>query len=323
MKYLVTGAAGFLGSNLVPRLLAEGHRVDGFDNLSSGCLENLRSFVNHENFDFTVGDVTTMEPSYWYRGYNRIINLAALASPPFYQKKPLETTLSCVLGTYKLCQIAGLNNARFLQASTSEVYGDPTVHPQKEEYFGNVNSYGPRSCYDEGKRCAESIIYDFQHQYKLDSRIIRIFNTYGPGMAPDDGRVVSNFIVQALRGEAITIYGTGSQSRSFCYVDDLINGMLLALEGAYSKPINVGNPKEFTIKELAYHIGNTIGWTKNKQSSVNIVFKDLPIDDPMQRSPDISKMKEFYGWEPKIQLEEGLTKTIKYFAEKIGVKLHD
>lgn len=307
MKYLIAGGAGFIGSNLVPKLLALGHHVTVVDNACTGSWNNLNSVSGHPSLVCRHRDVCTYTDS---DVYHRIINLACPASPVAYQARPIETTLTSVLGTLNLLNIAKASKARFLQASTSEVYGDPTVHPQTEEYWGNVNSYGPRSCYDEGKRCAEALIYDYHNLHKVDTRIIRIFNTYGPKMDANDGRVVSNFINQALSNQDITIYGDGTQSRSFCYIDDLINGLLLVLEGNYDKPINVGNPGEYNMIELVEAVLEQIPESKSK-----VVFKPLPKDDPTQRCPDISKMKSMYNWTPTVSLIEGLSHTIKHFKK--------
>jgi UDP-glucuronate decarboxylase len=318
-KYLIAGGAGFIGTNMVKRLLGEGHYVTVIDDLSTGSEKNLEPFIAEPYFDFVKADVCDYNDS---ENYDRVINLACPASPVHYQTDPIHTMLSNVQGTYNLLGFAYLKKARFLQASTSEVYGDPSVHPQPEEYWGNVNCYGPRSCYDEGKRAAESLVFDFQRVVNMDARIVRIFNTYGPNMAVNDGRVVSNFIVQALKGEKLTIYGDGSQSRSFCHVDDTVEAILRVLEGDYSKPLNVGNPGEFTMLELAKAVLKATGKKGKKLFNgdlleANIAFYTLPQDDPRQRRPDISKIKNLYGWEPKITLSEGLKSTVEYFKDAL------
>jgi UDP-glucuronate decarboxylase len=313
MRYLIAGGAGFIGSNLVKRLLDAGEDVVVLDDHSTSKPENLRPVISHSKLIFKKIDITNpslMEGISSY-GFDYVINLACPASPIHYQRIPIKTMDTCYIGTKNLLEIAKKAKATFLQASTSEVYGDPAVHPQVEEYWGNVNTYGPRACYDEGKRAAEALICEYQ-RLGVKTRVIRIFNTYGPNMAVDDGRVVSNFICQALQNKDITIYGTGSQSRSFQYVDDLIDGLLLVLKGDYDKPINIGNPHEFCMMYLATEIIQLIPNTTS-----NIVFQSLPQDDPKQRCPDISKMKDLYGWEPKIQLKEGLLRTIEYFRTQL------
>jgi len=310
MKYLIAGCAGFLGSNLSDRLVKASryNHVTVVDDLSTGNLVNIYHLMGLKNFKFIHNDIT--QRNNWFEEkFDVIFNLACPASPIHYQETPIRTTITSVLGTYNLLELANLNKARFLQASTSEVYGNPEIHPQPESYWGNVNSFGPRSCYDEGKRCAESLCYDFQ-KLGVDLRIVRIFNTYGPNMAVNDGRVVSNFIVQALKGDSITIYGTGEQTRSFCYVDDLLDGFLAVLGSDIKTPINLGNPVEFTMWKLAQLV---ITITNSKS---RIVFKDLPKDDPERRRPDI-KLAKSLGWCPSIQLEEGLKKTIEYFKKVI------
>ena len=305
MRVLVTGGAGFLGSHLCERLLNQGHDVVCADNFYTGSKNNISHLMDNRNFELVRHDVTFP----LYVEVDRIFNLACPASPVHYQKDPVQTTKTSVHGAINMLGLAKRTNARILQASTSEVYGDPEIHPQTEDYWGRVNPIGIRSCYDEGKRCAETLFFDYYRQYHLDIRVIRIFNTYGPRMHPNDGRVVSNFIVQALRGDDITIYGTGEQSRSFCYVDDLIRGITsyMDLNGDYPGPINLGNPNEFTMKELAEKV---LALTN---SNSQIIFKPLPQDDPRQRQPEISKAKQLLGWEPQVQLEEGLKKTIEYF----------
>lgn len=313
MRFLVAGGAGFLGSHLVDRLIdsSENNEVYVVDNLSTGSLDNLKHLEHHDRFLFLNGDIRfdrTMERLY-NCGFDVIYNMACPASPVHYQKTPIITTLTCVLGTYNLLSLAFEEKARILQASTSEVYGDPSVHPQTEDYWGNVNSFGPRSCYDEGKRAAESLVYDFRN-LGTDTRIVRIFNTYGPRMAVDDGRVVSNFICQGLRGENITIFGDGKQTRSFCFVDDMIEGLLTVMRSDCKEPVNLGNPTEFNMLQLAEQ---SLTLTK---SSSTIVFNELPKDDPRQRKPNIDRAKSL-GWEPTIPLEEGLARTVKYFRQKL------
>jgi UDP-glucuronate decarboxylase len=312
-RILVTGGAGFLGSHLIDRLLARGDEVLCVDNLFTGTKRNIEHLLTHPHFEFIRHDVTFP----LYVEVDQIYNLACPASPIHYQHDPVQTTKTSVIGAINLLGLAKRLRARIFQASTSEVYGDPSVHPQREEYWGNVNTIGPRSCYDEGKRCAETLFFDYHRQHQLDIRVARIFNTYGPRMHPNDGRVVSNFIVQALNGTDITLYGDGQQTRSFCYVDDLIEGFLrfMALEGpapgqpGFPGPINIGNPNEFTIRQLAEKVIELTG------SRSKIVFRPLPADDPMQRQPDITRAREQLAWEPHIQLEEGLKSTIAYFDE--------
>ena len=304
---LVTGGGGFLGSHLCEKLLAKGYDVICVDNFFTGNKNNIRHLLNNPSFELIRHDIT------WplYIEADMIYNLACPASPIHYQYDPVQTTKTSVLGAINMLGLAKRLKIPILQASTSEIYGDPKVHPQTEEYWGNVNTIGPRSCYDEGKRCAETLFYDYRHQLGADTKIVRIFNTYGPRMCPFDGRVVSNFIVQALKNNDITIYGDGSQSRSFCYVDDLIKGMIKMMEtpGDIFGPVNLGNPVEFTIKELAEL---TVKMTGSKSK---VIYCDLPQDDPVRRKPDISKAKKILGWEPGIELAEGLQKTIKYFSE--------
>ena len=305
MRVLVTGGAGFLGSHICETLLNQGHDVVALDNFYTGSKKNVEHLLDHNSFELIRHDVTFP----LYVEVDRIFNFACPASPIHYQKDPVQTTKTSVHGAINMLGLAKRTKARIMQASTSEVYGDPEIHPQTEDYWGRVNPIGMRSCYDEGKRCAETLFFDYHRQYQLDIRVIRIFNTYGPRMHPQDGRVVSNFIVQALKGDDITIYGTGEQSRSFCYVDDLVQGITLYmdLEGNLPGPINLGNPFEFTMNEL---VEKVIDLTN---SNSKIIFKPLPEDDPKQRQPEISKAKELLGWQPKIQLEEGLVKTIAYF----------
>lgn len=304
-QILVTGGAGFIGSHLCERLLKDGNNVICMDNYFTGCKQNIVHLLNNPYFELVRHDVTFP----YYVEVDEIYNLACPASPIHYQFDPVSTIKTSVIGAINMLGLAKRTKARILQASTSEVYGDPAVHPQEESYWGNVNPIGLRSCYDEGKRCAETLFMDYHRQNKLDVKIIRIFNTYGPHMRPDDGRVVSNFIMQALKGEDITIYGDGMQTRSFQYVDDLVEGMvrMMATEN-FTGPVNLGNPGEFTMIELAEII------LKMTNSKSKIVFKPLPSDDPKQRKPDISLAKEkLNGWEPTIRLEEGLVETIKYF----------
>ena len=304
-RILVTGGAGFLGSHLCERLLNNGHEVLCVDNFFSSTRRNVVHLLDNPNMELIRHDVTFP----LYVEVDEIFNLACPASPIHYQFDPVQTTKTSVIGAINMLGLAKRVKAKILQTSTSEVYGDPTVHPQTEEYWGNVNPIGRRSCYDEGKRCAETLFFDYRRQHHLAIKIVRIFNTYGPRMHPDDGRVVSNFIVQALRGQEITIYGKGTQTRSFCYVDDLIEAIVRMMEtpSDVTGPINIGNPREFTILELAELIVEMTG-TKSK-----IRFEPLPSDDPRQRQPDISKAKSILKWEPKTQLREGLVKTIAYF----------
>lgn len=307
-RILVTGGAGFIGSNLCNRLIDEGHDVICLDNFFTGSKDNVRHLLGHDHFELVRHDV--IDP--YTAEVDQIYNLACPASPIHYQYNPIKTIKTSVMGAVNMLGLAKYTNAKILQASTSEVYGDPFVHPQVESYWGNVNPIGIRSCYDEGKRCAETLFMDYHRQNDVRIKIIRIFNTYGPNMHPNDGRVVSNFIMQALRGEDITIYGTGEQTRSFQYVDDLIEAMTRMMNTGddFIGPVNLGNPGEFTMLELANKV---IELTESKS---NIVFRPLPGDDPKQRRPDISLAKEkLNGWEPKIQLEEGLLKTIEYFKK--------
>jgi len=310
MKYLITGAAGFLGTNLALRLLADGHEVIGLDNCHSGSKSNIALLEKNSGFTFVEHDV--VKP--YDIPCDVVCNLACPASPPHYQRDPVYTLRISVLGTLHALENAERYKATLLQASTSEIYGDPLVHPQSENYVGNVNPIGPRACYDEGKRAAETLCADFQRLGRVDARIVRIFNTYGPYMREDDGRVVTNFILQALRKEPLTVYGTGQQTRSFCYVDDLIEGFIRVLGLTTSPgPINLGNPNEFTLLELAEKIQTVVG------SKLPLMFKSLPIDDPKQRCPDISKAKKYLnGWEPKVQLREGLEKSVAYFRQPAG-----
>jgi UDP-glucuronate decarboxylase len=313
-RILVTGGAGFLGSHLIDRLLARGDEVICADNLFTGSKRNIEHVLDNTRFEFIRHDVTFP----LYLEVDQIYNLACPASPIHYQHDPVQTTKTSVHGAINMLGLAKRLNARIFQASTSEVYGDPTVHPQTEDYWGNVNPIGIRSCYDEGKRCAETLFFDYNRQHKLDVRVARIFNTYGPRMNPNDGRVVSNFIVQALKGEDITIYGEGQQTRSFCYVDDLIEGFIRFMDlprasdggPGYPGPINLGNPNEFTIRQLAEKIIELTG------SQSKLVFMPLPSDDPLQRQPNIGRACEYLNdWQPQVQLVLGLQKTIAYFDQ--------
>ena len=310
MRILVTGGAGFIGSHLCERLLNEGNEVIALDNFFTGRRENIIHLLDNHRFELIRHDVT--EPI--LLEVEQIYNLACPASPVHYQYNPVKTVKTSVLGAINMLGLAKRVKARIFQASTSEVYGDPLVHPQTEDYFGNVNPIGLRSCYDEGKRVAETLFMDYHRQNGVDTRIVRIFNTYGPKMLENDGRVVSNFIVQALRGEDLTIYGTGEQTRSFCYVDDLVEGFirLMNTEAAdIHLPVNIGNPGEFTMNELAQEVAKIVGKT------INITHLPLPQDDPKQRQPNIERAKNLLGWSPTIPLAEGLRKTVHYFAEKI------
>jgi UDP-glucuronate decarboxylase len=313
----VTGGAGFLGSHLIDRLISRGDEVICVDNFFTGTKQNISHHLGNPNFELIRHDVTFP----LYVEVDQIYNLACPASPIHYQHDPVQTTKTSVHGAINMLGLAKRVKARIFQASTSEVYGDPAVHPQAEEYWGNVNPIGIRSCYDEGKRCAETLFFDYHRQHRLDIRVARIFNTYGPRMHPNDGRVVSNFIVQALKGDDITIYGEGQQTRSFCYVDDLIEGFIRfmdlprAVDGGpgFPGPINLGNPKEFTIRRLAEMIIEQTG------SASKIVFRSLPVDDPMQRRPNIDRACQLLdNWQPKIQIQEGLEKTIAYFDELLS-----
>jgi UDP-glucuronate decarboxylase len=308
-KILVAGGAGFLGSHLCERLLSEGHEVLCVDNLSTGSKANLESFSSQPGFEFLQHDICfPLDVE-----VNAIYNLACPASPPHYQADPIQTLKTNVLGALHLLDLARRKKAKIFQASTSEVYGDPHVHPQTEDYWGHVNPIGVRSCYDEGKRCAETLFFDTHRAHKLPIKVARIFNTYGPRMHPGDGRVVSNFIVQALQEKPLTLYGTGTQTRSFCFVSDLIEGFvrLMDSEESITGPINLGNPVEFTVLELAQEVLRQTG------SSSKLVFLPLPSDDPKQRRPDISRAKKQLGWEPKIPLKEGLAHTILYFQQRL------
>jgi len=309
-KILVTGGAGFLGSHLCDLLIEKRHDVLCVDNFFTGSKGNVAHLLGNPLFELLRHDVTFP----LYVEVDQIFNLACPASPIHYQFDPVQTTKTSVHGAINMLGLAKRTRARILQASTSEVYGDPEVHPQPEAYWGRVNPIGVRSCYDEGKRCAETLFFDYYRQHNLDIKVLRIFNTYGPRMHPNDGRVVSNFIVQALKGNAITIYGDGQQSRSFCYVDDLLDGMMRFMESpqGVTGPINMGNPKEFTMLELAETV------IRLTQSSSKLVFEPLPQDDPRQRQPDISLARSQLGWEPKVSLEDGLRETIAYFKRALA-----
>jgi len=310
-RVLVTGGAGFLGSHLCARLVKDGCDVLCVDNFFTGTKQNIADLIGHPNFELVRHDVTFP----LYVEVDQIYNLACPASPIHYQFDPVQTTKTSVHGAINMLGLAKRLRARIFQASTSEVYGDPEQHPQREEYWGRVNPIGPRSCYDEGKRCAETLFFDYRRQHDLDIKVVRIFNTYGPKMHPNDGRVVSNFIVQALRGEAITIYGDGSQTRSFCYVDDMVDAfvkMMGSPEG-FCGPVNLGNPAEFTIRELAEKV-----LTLSKSKS-QLVVKPLPADDPRQRQPDIALARKSLQWEPKVALDDGLKETIGYFRKLLSV----
>jgi UDP-glucuronate decarboxylase len=307
-RILVTGGAGFLGSHLCEKLLNEGHEVLCVDNFFTGRRQNIHKLLENKSFELLRHDITFP----LYVEVDEIYNLACPASPIHYQFDPVQTTKTSVIGAINMLGLAKRLKIKILQASTSEVYGDPSIHPQTEDYWGNVNPIGPRACYDEGKRCAETLFFDYYRQHRLNIKVIRIFNTYGPKMQANDGRVVSNFILQALEGKPITIYGNGQQTRSFCYVDDLINGMyaLMQKPAGFTGPVNVGNPVEFTMLELARHIIRLTG------SNSELVFKPLPQDDPKQRQPDITQARAELGWEPTMALEDGLKKTIEYFRKE-------
>ncbi len=310
MKILVTGGAGFLGSHLCERLVAQGHEVLCVDNFFTGSKKNVAHLMSHYNFELMRHDVTFP----LYVEVDQIYNLACPASPIHYQYDPVQTTKTSVHGAINMLGLAKRVKARILQASTSEVYGDPEVHPQTENYWGRVNPIGIRSCYDEGKRCAETLFFDYWRQHQLEIKVVRIFNTYGPRMHPNDGRVVSNFIVQALRGDPLSIYGDGSQTRSFCYVDDLIDAMILMMfsEKGFTGPVNIGNPIEFTMLQLAELV------IKLTDSKSKLQFKSLPQDDPKQRKPNIELAQaNLGGWEPKVSLEDGLKETINYFKSQL------
>ena len=309
-RILVTGGAGFLGSHLCDRLLAQGHEVLCVDNYFSGTRRNVEHLLTNARFELLRHDVNFP----LFVEVDEIYNLACPASPIHYQFDPVQTTKTSVIGAINMLGLAKRTRSKILQASTSEVYGDPIIHPQVEEYWGNVNPIGPRACYDEGKRCAETLFFDYRRQHNLNTKVVRIFNTYGPRMHPEDGRVVSNFIVQAIRGEDITLYGDGLQTRSFCYVDDLIDGLLkmMSTDDKEAGPINIGNPEEFTIKELAELIIEMTG------STSKVIYRKLPADDPKQRKPDITKAIQKLGWKPRTPLRNGLDRTIAYFDDLLS-----
>ena len=309
-RILVTGGAGFLGSHLCDRLIKDGQDVLCLDNFFTGSKKNIAHLMTNDSFELMRHDVTFP----LYVETDQIYNLACPASPVHYQFDPVQTTKTSIHGAINMLGLAKRTRARIFQASTSEVYGDPEVHPQREEYWGRVNPIGPRSCYDEGKRCAETLFFDYHRQHDIDIKVVRIFNTYGPRMHPNDGRVVSNFIVQAIKGEDITIYGDGSQTRSFCYVDDLIEAFvrMMNTEKGFTGPVNIGNPGEYSMLELAEKVLKLTGG-KSK-----LIYQPLPVDDPKQRQPDISLAKNKLGWEPKVQLEDGLKETISYFRKVLA-----
>lgn len=311
-RVLVTGGAGFLGSHLCERLLGMGHEVLCVDNLFTSRKDNIKGLMDNKNFEFMRHDITFP----LYVEVDEIYNLACPASPVHYQFDPVQTTKTSVMGAINMLGLAKRLKIRIFQASTSEVYGDPEIHPQPETYKGAVNTIGPRACYDEGKRCAETLFFDYKRQHNLDIKVVRIFNTYGPRMHPKDGRVVSNFIIQALQNRNITIFGDGSQTRSFCYVDDLINGFIKMMDtpAGFTGPVNLGNPGEFTILELAKLVIEKTG------SRSELVFEALPQDDPMQRQPDITLAKRELNWEPSVRLEDGIVKTIEYFDKLLVSK---
>ena len=303
---LITGGAGFIGSHLCERLLNENHKVICLDNLFTGSLNNIEVLRNNFNFEFVNHDITK---PYFRENIDEIYNLACPASPIHYQSNPIKTVKTCTIGVINMLGLAKNNNAKILQASTSEIYGDPEIHPQKEDYNGNVNTLGYRSCYDEGKRCAETLFMDYKREHSMNIKIVRIFNTYGPNMTKNDGRVVSNFILQAIQNDNITIFGDGSQTRSFQFIDDLVEGLIKMMNSDIVGPINLGNPIELKMTDLAHKI------IKLTKSSSDIIFKELPKDDPKRRRPDISLAKSSLGWSPVIDLETGLKKTIKYFKQ--------
>ncbi len=313
LNILVAGGAGFVGSHLCDALLAQGHRVVCIDSFLTGSRQNLRPLRNHPGFTLIEQDIC--DPVQIDLPLDRVYNLACAASPPRYQADPVHTMMTCISGTGNLMRLAAQHGARFLQASTSEVYGDPERHPQSEDYWGNVNCTGPRACYDEGKRAAETLCFDWLRAGKGDVRVARIFNTYGPRMQPDDGRIVSNFLVQALRGDPLTVYGRGAQTRSFCFVSDLVAGLiaLMEIDQNPGTPINLGNPGEFTVIELAKMVQEMIP-TRSR-----IVYRPLPTDDPQRRRPDITRAKTILGWEPKVPLAEGLQETAAWFALTLGL----
>jgi UDP-glucuronate decarboxylase len=312
LNIVVTGGAGFIGSNLCDRLIQRGHRVVCLDNLVTGRMSNVRPLLNHPRFEFIEHDV--VDPIKLRTPIDRIYNLACPASPPHYQRDPIATMKTCVLGAYNVLELAREKGARALQASTSEVYGDPEIHPQPEAYRGSVNTIGPRACYDEGKRCAETMFFDYHRLHEVAIKVARIFNTYGPRMLENDGRVVSNFIVQALKGEPITLYGDGSQTRSFCYIDDLLNGLELLMESPLevTGPCNLGNPHEIPVKDIASLVLVQTG------SRSRIEHRPLPQDDPKRRQPVIARAREWLGWSPRVALEAGLRTTIDYFSLELS-----
>jgi len=309
MRILVSGGSGFIGSFLCEKLLSEGHRVICLDNLFTGNKENIEHLKDNPNFSFVLHDI--IEPFYTEDKIDQIYNLACPASPIHYQKNPVRTIKANTIGVINMLGLARAHQASILQASTSEVYGDPEISPQNENYRGAVNTIGPRACYDEGKRCAETLFFDYRRMHGIDIKVIRIFNTYGPKMALNDGRVMSNFIVQALKGEDITIYGEGSQTRSFCYVSDLVDGMIKMMNSDLTGPVNLGNPNEITIKTLAQRI------IEKLNSKSKLIFMNLPEDDPKQRCPDISLAKSKLDWEPKVSLDEGLNYISDFFRKKL------
>ena len=310
--FLVPGAAGFIGSHLCERLIHQGADVLGLDDLSTGHPSHLRRLEAHPRFHFVRHDIVRPLPSQC-RGARVIVNLACPASPAYYQLHPVQTTLTSAIGVWRLLELAERNGARLMQTSTSEVYGDPLVHPQVESYFGNVNPIGPRSCYDEGKRCAEALTFAYHRERHVDIRIARIFNTYGPRLRQGDGRVVSNFIVQALTGEPLTVYGDGLQTRSFCFIDDTVEGLMRLLEGEVEGPLNIGNPDEHTVLDLAEHVLRLTG------SRSRIVHRPLPADDPHRRRPDISRAQRKLGWSPRVGLDDGLRETIRWFRHELSL----
>ncbi|HEX2656577.1 MAG TPA: UDP-glucuronic acid decarboxylase family protein [Xanthobacteraceae bacterium] len=314
---LITGGAGFIGSHLCDRMLQRGHRVICIDNLITGRLDNIRPLLNHSRFEFVEHDVT--DPIGLRCRLDYIYNLACPASPVHYQRDPIATLKTCVLGSYNILELAKAKNARVLQASTSEVYGDPEVHPQPESYLGSVNIIGPRACYDEGKRCAETLFFDYRRIHNIPIKVARIFNTYGPRMLEEDGRVVSNFIVQALREQPLTLYGDGSQTRSFCYIDDLLNGLELLMESPLhiTGPFNLGNPREIPVRRIAELVLRQTG------SRSKIEYRPLPKDDPKRRKPVIDGARKFLGWVPRIDLEQGLKATIDYFSLRLLTPVYD
>ena len=305
---LVTGGAGFIGSNLCRRLIEDGWRVTCVDNLVSGRVENIADLAELPSFSFYKADVADADVFDSFEEAERIYNLACPASPPFYQADPVATMKTSVLGSINVLEFARRTGARVLQTSTSEIYGDPLEHPQREDYRGNVNPIGLRACYDEGKRAAETLFFDYHRQHGVEVRVVRIFNTYGPGMRPDDGRVMTNFISQALAGEDITVYGDGSQTRSFCYVDDMVDALVAMMEcEGFTGPVNLGNPEELTMLELVDKV------VAHTASSSHVAFYDLPSDDPTRRKPDISLAKEKLGWQPHVTVDEGIAQTVEYF----------